>query len=99
MHICYDRQGSFTASLPYRTKTFAVKFDDAMIEASRIDIVVIQEFFNSSCSAFHASEQECSALAPPFGACGEHLDALTPYFTRADELRRPACRRAPYRLK
>jgi hypothetical protein len=93
MHIGHNRHFQLAALLPYKPEPSAVELDNAVLEACRINIVVIEELPYPPNPALCASEKKGAAFAHPPSAPHQLIDAITPDMLIAEQPRRLAeCR-------
>jgi hypothetical protein len=93
MHVGHNSHFQLAALLPYKPEPSAVELDNAVLEAGRINIVVIQELPNPPNPALCASEKKGAAFAHSSRAPHQLIDAITPDMRIAEKPRRLAeCR-------
>jgi hypothetical protein len=90
MHVGHDRHVELAALLPHESELSTVELNDAVREAGRINVVVIQEVAYSANPASDAAEKEGTAFASISGASSQLTDAEVPDMQVADQLRRLA---------
>jgi hypothetical protein len=99
MHVGYHSHIGVAAYLPHNAEFAAVKFDDPVVKAVRIDVVIIQKPVYGAYTLVHVSKQKRPAFAVTACSATKFVDTLVPDAPVASESRWLAERVAPERSK
>ncbi len=86
MDIGHDAHTKAFAHGVHDVQEAAVELHDAVVEAVRIDVVVIDELADDACSVLDAAEKKGTALARRVRAASQLCDAFFPYAGVAQDL-------------
>jgi len=78
VHVRDQAQTQFSAFSVYQMQEAAVKFDDAVIEAMRVDVVVKEKFSDNANVLFDVAKQKSAALTSPIRTPPQFCNTFTP---------------------
>ena len=86
VHVGHDRHVEVAAFLPHFAELSAIKLDNAVYEAGRVDVIVKKKLRNPPGVPVGSAQKKRAAFASSGGAAPELVDAFVPYCAAADQL-------------